>query len=122
MARGYACAHCGAMRRLLRRKVLFRPATDLLERRKEGPARLGEAVSDRKGWTFRDGSRDESLLAQLAETLREHGVADPVDGPGESSEPRRPAAQGPQNHAGPPLAEEVEGSDQRGVGPLALPG
>ena len=102
--------------------MLLRPASDLLERREEGSARLGEAVGDRKGWTFRDGSRDESFPAQLAETLRQHGIADPVDGPGDSPEPRRAPPQGRQNHAGPPLAEEVEGSDQRGVGPLALPG
>src|SRR5207247_3409477 len=71
---------------------------------------------DGKGRPLRDGAGGQSRVAELAEPVGEHRVADPLDGAGESAEADWPTAQGPQHHPGPPLAEQLERTHQRSVG------
>ena len=92
------------------------PPGDLLERREQRASGGGQAVPHRHRRTLRDGPGHQSRRGELGETFGEDGVADPIDGPGQRPESPRPAAEGAQHHAGPPLAEEIERSHQRRIG------
>ena len=91
------------------------PAADLCERRQQGSARVGERVGHRERRSLPDRAGDESGIGQLAEPVGEHRIADPLDGTGERAEAGRPAAQRPEHHPGPALAEQVERTHQRPV-------
>jgi len=88
--------------------MLLGPAADLLERRQQGAARVGELVDDGDGWPFIDGSADKPRVGQLAEPIGKHRVADAFDCTGERTKAARAAAQRPQHDPGPTLAEELE--------------
>jgi hypothetical protein len=93
---------------------------DQFERREERAAGVREAVGNGERWALSDGPGYESRIDELAETLGEHRVADPVYGARERAEPCRPASQCSEDHSRPALSEEVERANQRGIRARAL--
>ena len=92
------------------------PPGDLLERREQRATGGGQAVPHLHRRTLRHGPGHQSCRGEFGETVGQDGVADPIDGSSQRPEPPRPAAEGAQHHAGPPLAEEIERSHQRRIG------
>src|SRR5438477_6070364 len=96
--------------RSLPRKVFLCPPGDLSEGRQQRAARIGERVGDRQWGPPLDRSAHQPRVRQLEETIREHRIADPVDGPGERAETRGSSFEGAQHDADPSLAQKIEGS------------
>src|SRR3954452_6675031 len=97
----------------VRVEVIACPEGDLFERRHERTATIGQSVGDGDRWPFVDGARDEPAGGKVGQPVREHGVADPVDGPRQFPKTGGAGAQVPQNHGIPSFAEELEGARER---------
>src|SRR5262245_48506726 len=67
-------------------EVFVGPTADLLERRQQRAAGVGELVGDRDWRAFVDGAGDQSRAGQPAEPGGQHRVADPFDRPREFAE------------------------------------
>src|SRR6185295_10719131 len=72
-----------------------------------------------QGRAFLDLAGDQSGFRQFAEPGGEHRVADPLDGPSELAEARRPTAKRAKDDSAPASAQQVESTHERRVAPRA---
>ena len=97
------------------REILLGPTADLFERREQGTACVGQLVRDGDGRPIIDAAGGEPNVAERAQSIGEHRVADPFDSAGEGTEPYWSTAQRRQHHSGPALPEKVERTRERRV-------